>query len=74
MSYFCTAMVSAVRLRSTLCSEAWRLRTPLAAGSSGLSGKISNSSRPRIALRLVIVACAYASLTATMVRSGVNTK
>jgi len=48
MSYFCTAIVSGTLSRSTRSSEARRLLTPVAAGSSGLSGKISKRPRPRI--------------------------
>ena len=56
MSYFCTGMESAVRLRRTRSREALRFRTPSALGSPGLSGNTSKRSRPRISSRLVMVA------------------
>ena len=48
--------------------------TPVAVGSSGLSGNASKSPRPRSASRLVMVAWRYASLTATIVRSRSSTR
>ena len=74
MSYFCTDMVSRVRWRSTRVSEALRLRAPSVAGSSGLSGKTSNKGRPTMSSRCVKVARRYASLAATMTRSGSTTR
>ena len=72
MSYFCTAMVSAARRSRTRSRDARRLRTPVGAGSFGLSGKTSNSPRPTMSSRLVIVACRYASFTPAIIRSGVR--
>ena len=66
----CTAIWSGRRLATTRSIEARRVLTPLAAGSSGLSGKTSNNPRPRMASRSVIVARRYASLTATIVNRG----
>lgn len=45
---------------------------PVARASAGSSGKTSNTLRPRIASRRVLVACAKASLTATMVKRGAS--
>src|SRR5436305_8400192 len=62
-------MTSAVRLVFTRSSEARKLRTPSAAGSFGSSGNTSNSFRPMMSERSVIVARKYASLTATIENS-----
>jgi hypothetical protein len=67
-------MASGARFWSTLARDALRFETPVAVGSSGLSGKTSNRWRPRISSRLVMVACRYASLAATIVKVGVNTR
>jgi hypothetical protein len=66
MSYFCTAIVSGLLSSRTRSSDARKLLTPVAAGSSGLSGKTSKMPRPTISSRFVMVAARYASLTATM--------
>jgi len=63
MSYFCTAMVSEVLSWSTRCREVRRLRTPVAEGSLGLSGKTSKTPRPRYLRGFVMVAWRYASVT-----------
>src|SRR5467141_1439963 len=55
MSYFCTAMASEVLSWSTRCREVRRLRTPVAEGSLGLSGKTSKTPRPKISSRFVMV-------------------
>jgi hypothetical protein len=55
-------------------SDAVRLATPVAWGSSGLSGKTSNKGRPTIPSRVVIVARRYASETPTIWRSGERTR
>jgi hypothetical protein len=55
-SYFCTAIASGAPVATTRTSEARRLLTPVAAGSSGLSGKTSKMPRPTIVVRAVIVA------------------
>src|SRR5438552_2596314 len=52
MSYLCTAMVSGCLVCNTRSSEARRLPTPVADGSSGLSGKISK--RPRLVGYLIL--------------------
>jgi hypothetical protein len=64
--------MSAVRTARTRSNEAFRWSTPEAAGSSGLSAKISNNPRPRMSSLHVIVAWRYASLTATMVKSAAS--
>ena len=72
MSYFCTAIVSAARVASTRSSDARRLLVPVAAGSSGLSGKTSNSPRPSVSSRVVCVARRRASVAATIVKRGAS--
>jgi hypothetical protein len=67
------AIVSGARDVSTRSSDARRLRTPSASGSSGLSGNTSNSGRPIIWARVVSVAARYASVAAKIVRSGAST-
>jgi hypothetical protein len=56
MSYFCTAIVSGFAVFRTSSSEARRLPTPVAAGSSGLSGNTSKMPRPRTSSRRIMVA------------------
>jgi hypothetical protein len=61
----CTEFVADVR-SAAMVSDTWfsrirsrevrRLRTPVAVGSSGLSGKTSKIPRPRISSRFVMVA------------------
>src|SRR5206468_10563309 len=74
MSCFWTGMVSGTRFANTRSSEALRFRTPVACGSSGLSGKTSKRPRPRTSSRFVIVARRYASLAATIFRSALSTR
>src|SRR3954471_8950442 len=73
MSYFCTAIVCGAPVSSTVFSEARRLLTPSACGSSGLSGKTSKSPRPTISSRRVSVASRYAPVTPTMRNSRSST-
>jgi hypothetical protein len=72
MLYFCTAIVSGGLVAMMRSKEARRLRVPAAAGSSGLSGRTSNSPRPMIASRVVWVAASLESVAATMVNLGAS--
>lgn len=73
MSYFWTGIVSGARVEITRSKWAFTLATPSALRSLGLSGNLSNVGRPTIA-RYVFVALRYASVTATIVRSGLRTR
>src|SRR5689334_9832598 len=71
-SYFWAAIASVARFDRTRANEALSLPNPVAVEAAGLAGSTSNSPRPTISSRLVIVARAYASLTATIVYRGTS--
>lgn len=73
-SYRWTGIRSGAPVASTRSSEARRLRTPVAAGSSGLSGMASNSGRPTMSARRCIVAASQGSDASSMTNSGDSTR